>query len=305
MNTTVIRWMVESADRRVGCLGRIAGSAALALALAAPIISYAGESPAANPARAAAESRALRLMESDPPDWAAARAEFLRAAELGSVRAKSYLGWMHEHGRGVPQDLLEAARWYVKVAGAGVPEFAVKLGWMHLGGAFGPADQAGAERWFRQAIDRGHLPANVALASVMIADALGGIAVERVYEARRLLERAIEGGERIAAFFLARIYVEGVGGHPVHADPGAYYTRIAAEDGHAQMQGWLGLMHLKGDGVPVDRMEAAFWAALAAGGGDPLGRELHEALARELSAEERKAVMDRSLMWALDRSTQG
>jgi len=275
---------------------RSVGVMALVLLLAIPSFARAEASPWAE-----AEVRALQAMEAQPPEWRQAHAAFAEAAGLGSMRAKSYLGWLHEHGHGVERDPHEAARWYAEVAGSGVPEFAVKLGWMYLGGAAG-SDPVRAEQWFRLAIDAGHLPANVALASVFIADAVGGLAVERVNEACELLERALDGGERIAAFFLARLHVEGIGGHPVRPVQGAHYTRIAAEDGHAQMQGWLALMHLKGDGVPVDRSKAAFWAALAAGSDDPLGRTLHEALARELTADERKAVMERTLLWALDRS---
>jgi uncharacterized protein len=286
-----------------GAIVRRLALLALTLLVSVSALGQTGRTATGVPAWAASEAAALRLIEAESPDWISARAQLLRAAELGSVRAKSYLGWMSENGHGIEVDPQAAARWYAEVADAGVHEFAIKLGWMYLG-VIGP-DREAAERWFRHAIDAGHLPANVALASVLIADALGGLATERVFEARSLLEAALDGGERVAAFFLARLYVEGVGGHPVMADLGARYTRIAAEDGHAQMQGWLALMHLKGDGVAIDRMEAAFWAAVAAGNGDPLGRKLHEALAAELSADERKAVMNRSLLWAFDQQDRG
>lgn len=302
---------VSLAERLTGSVsvgaGRLAGTACmlcLAFAVAVPVVAHADVSRTSAPAWEESESTALRQIESDTPDWALVRMELERAVTLGSVRAKSYLGWIHENGHGVAADPVKAAHWYAEVADAGVHEFAVKLGWMYMGHAVGP-DREQAEHWFHQAIEGGHLPANVALASVLIADALGGLDTGRVFEARELLEAALAGGERVAAFFLARLYVEGVGGHPVAADLGARYTRLAAEDGHPQMQGWLALMHLKGDGVPVDRMEAAFWAAVAAGNGDPLGRKLHEALVAELSADERKAVMNRSLLWALDRQERG
>ena len=275
------------------------------VALVPASATVAGAPEAAAPAPwVDSEREALRLIEADPPDWTGAHEAFGQAATLGSIRAQSYLGWMYEHGHGVEANAHEAARRYAEVARAGGHEFALKLGWMYLGTTLGP-DREQAEHWFGQAIEAGYLPANVALASLLVADALGGVGVERVGEARGLLEYALARGERLAAFFLARLYVEGIGGHPVEPVLAARYTRLAAEDGHAQMQGWLALMHLKGDGVAVDRLEAAFWAALAAGAGDPLGRELHRVLAAELSEPERKAVMERTLLWALDQPERG
>lgn len=246
------------------------------------------------------ETAAHAYMAQDPPNWRAAHAAFGRAAELGSVRAKSYLGWLYEQGHGVDTNHVTAARWYAEVADAGVHDYAVKLGWMYMGSSSLTPDREKAEYWFGQAIAGDHLAANIALASVLIADALGGKSVERVFEARSLLEVALDGGERLAAFFLARLYVEGVGGHPIEDDLGARYTRMSAEDGHSQMQGWLAQMHLQGRGVPTDRLEAAFWAALAAAGDDPLGRRLHATLSETLSAEEQKTVLERTFRWALE-----
>ncbi len=247
------------------------------------------------------EARAQQLMSVDPPDWGGAYEQFEQAAALGSLSAASYLGWMHEHGHGVEVDHEAAAVWYRKVAEGGVHDYSVKLGWMYLGGSQLEVDRALAEQWFGRAIAAGYLPAHVALASVLVADALGGTATDRVYEARALLESALEGDVALAAFFLARLYVEGIGGHPVDEALGAKYTRISAEDGQALMQGWLARMYLEGRGVEADRMEAAFWAALAASGGDPLGRQLHAALIESMSEDERQAVMTRTMRWALER----
>ncbi|MGL1832698.1 tetratricopeptide repeat protein [Rhodocyclaceae bacterium SMB388] len=251
------------------------------------------------------ETKAHVLMQQNPPDWSGARDEFERAAALGSLRAQSYLGWMYEHGHGVAVDHEAAARHYAVLAEGGVHEFSIKLGWMYLGRSELTPDRARAEHWFRHGIDGGYLPANIALASVLIADAVGGIAVERVDEARSLLEPALESGQSLAAFFLARLYVEGIGGHPQDADLAARYTRISAEDGHPQMQGWLAQMYLDGAGVPVDVREAAFWAALAASGGDQTGARIHQALNETLGDAERQAVLERTVRWALERQAPG
>jgi uncharacterized protein len=272
--------------------------ALLALGTLAPASSTGFEDPPAVESIEVLERRAHDLMRQDPPDFAGARMWFERAALQGSPRAASYMGWFYENGQGVQRDHAMAARWYAEAAVAGAHDFALKLGWMYLGGSQLEPDRGLAEYWFRQAIDAGYHSAHIALASVLIADAVGGKDIQRVSEARELLETALENDHRLAAFFLARLYVEGVGGHPVDAELGARYARISAEDGQAQMQGWLARMYLEGHGIEADRTEAAFWAMLAAASGDPLGERIHQVLVLSLSEEEIHALVDRAMRWS-------
>lgn len=247
------------------------------------------------------EARAHELMRLDPPDWYGARLAFQAAAEQGSLTAASYLGWIYEHGHGVDRDHAASAEWYSKVAEGGVAEYSVKLGWMYLGNSELAQNRERAEAYFKQAIAADYLPGNVALASILIADAVGGLGHERMDESRELLEEALEGGLPLAALFLARLYVEGIGGHPVDKLLGVRYTRISAEDGQPVMQGWLARMYLEGWGVEVDVLEAAFWSLLAAAGGDPLGTQIRDAVLPTLSDTERESVMLRSMHWAFER----
>jgi uncharacterized protein len=248
-----------------------------------------------------AEARAHAHMALEPPDWDAARAAFAEAAEQGSPSAMSYLGWMYEKGHGVVRDGDQAAEWYGRAARAGAHDFAVKLGWMYLGGDGVDRDRDQAEFWFRHALDAGHVPARIAWASVLIADAQGGRDPERVFEARELLEQALEEGVTLAAYFLARIYIEGIGAQTVDDDLAAYYTRLGADDGHAQMQGWLALMYANGQGVERDLVAAAKWANLAAANGDPLGGRLRLMLDEQLDPEQVREARERAVDWALQQ----
>jgi uncharacterized protein len=244
------------------------------------------------------EARAHAAMAADPPDWEAARAAFLAAAEAGSPTAMSHLGWIYEEGHGVPPDGAQAAGWYARAANAGALEYAVKLGWMYLIGESVPRDRALAEAWFKAAIDAGYSPARIAWASVLIADAQGGAPAGNVEEARVLLERALDDGYPTAAFFLARIYLEGPGGHPMDEERAAHFTRIGAEAGNAQMQSWLAFMHVQGRGVAQDYLAAAVWANLAAAGGDSFGEQLLQLLEAQLSPEETAAARQAAADWA-------
>lgn len=236
-------------------------------------------------------------MARHPRDWQEIRHAYEVAAALGSLQAMSYVGWIHEHGHGTPRDLALAARWYGPVADSGADAFSIKLGWLYLRPELG-ADRVASEHWFGQAIARGSDSARVALASVWVADAHGGD-TRRLDEAHALLLTALEHGHPLASRFLARIHVEGIGGYPSTPELRLHYTRLAANDGQALMQGWLARRYLQGDGVPPDRLEAAFWAALSAAGEDPLGRELHADLQRELNDAQRRTVMERTVAWAL------
>ncbi len=270
----------------------------------ATIFACAAAAPTGNASDSAdawpsAEARAHAAMHADPPDWAAARAAFLEAAESGSPTAKSHLGWMYEEGHGVSVDGERAAHWYARAARAGAHDFAVKLGWMYLSGDAVARDRERAEYWFEFAIDADHAPARTAWASVLIGDAQGGRYTERLPEAHDLLVAALEQGHMVASYFLARLYIEGIGGHPTDAQRAAHYTRIGAEHGDARMQGWLAQMYLTGDGVEHDPVQAAMWSNLAAAGGDPTGNRLRVALEAELKPEQARQARQRAVDWAL------
>ena len=247
------------------------------------------------------EARAHVHMAQDPPDWSAARDAFAEAADSGSSTAMAYLGWIHEEGHGVPRDGGKAAKWYGRAAMAGADDFAVKLGWMYLGGQGVDSNRDLAEHWFRHAIDAGHGPARIAWASVLIADAQGGLNPESVFEARELLEVALEEGFELASYFLARLFIEGIGAHPVEDDMAAYYTRIGAESGDSRMQGWLALMFAEGRGVERNLVQASKWANLAAANGDRMGEDLRLVLEQELEPEAVQEARRLAVEWALEQ----
>jgi len=250
------------------------------------------------------ERAAHRAMAQTPPDWVAARAAFKRAAESGSTTAMSYLGWMHEQGHGVAVDGERAAFWYARAAGAGAPRFALKLGWMYLGGQGVAQSRERAEVWFRRALNADYAPARLALASVLIGDALGvepdqaGGVDAGVIEARELLEQALADGDVRASYFLARIYLEGIGGHPVSPTRAFEFASLGADAGMPGLQGWLALFYRDGVGTDVDPVAAAVWARLASAGGDPLGEALWLELQARLSADQRSDVETQVRRWA-------
>ena len=70
---------------------------------------------------------------------------------------------MYLNGAGVPQDYVEAVRWYRLAADQGDAEAQNNLGFMYANGRGGPQDYAEAERWWRLAADQGHADAQLGL----------------------------------------------------------------------------------------------------------------------------------------------
>jgi uncharacterized protein len=245
-----------------------------------------------------AEIAGQRHMEQKPVDWDAAREALAEAARDGSPTAMAHLGWIHEMGHGVRVSHPLAVIWYTRAVESGAGDLALKLGWLHLGGDEAVRDRGLAERWFRHVIDAGNPEGNVALASVLIADALGGKAPERVDEARELLESALDKGLPVAAYFLARIHLEGIGTQRVDHDRALPYVSSGSEYGDPRMQGWLAVMYARGHGVVVDPVESAKWAMLAAAGEDGLGRRLEQHYRAVLSEAELAEARRRALHWA-------
>jgi hypothetical protein len=70
---------------------------------------------------------------------------------------------MYENGQGVPQDDVEAVRWYRLAADQGLADAQDYLGRSYLDGRGVPQDDAEAARWFRAAATEGHAGAQFRL----------------------------------------------------------------------------------------------------------------------------------------------
>jgi TPR repeat protein len=76
------------------------------------------------------------------------------------------LGSMYYQGAGVPQDYVEAAKWYQKAADHGDSDAQTKLGNMYENGQGVPQDYAEAVKWYRKAADQGDPYAQISLGSM-------------------------------------------------------------------------------------------------------------------------------------------
>jgi len=89
-----------------------------------------------------------------PHDHAAAVTWYRKAADQGNASAQGNLGVMYELGRGVPQNYAEALKWYRKAADQGNASAQFALGLMYSTGHGVPQDYVLAHKWYNLAAAR-------------------------------------------------------------------------------------------------------------------------------------------------------
>ena len=148
----------------------------------------------------------------------------LEEANAGDAVAQQILGVAYDDGQGVPEDDVEAVKWYRLAALQGVADAQYELGMMYYNGTGVPQDYAEAAKWFRLAAEQGIAKAQYTLGA-MYANREG----------------------------VPQDYAEAV-----------KWFRLAAEQGLAVGQQFLGLAYALGEGVPEDDVEAYAWLSIAA-----------------------------------------
>ena len=99
-------------------------------------------------------------------DYDEARRLFQIAADQGNTWAQSWLGFMHEEGRGVEKSDAEACRWYREAADQGHAQAQCNLGVMYERGRGVRQDYVKAFLLFEMAANQGHALAQRRLGSV-------------------------------------------------------------------------------------------------------------------------------------------
>ena len=225
-------------------------------------------------------------------------------AEKGDAEAQGNLGWMYRDGEGVPQDYVEAAKWYRKAAEEGDAEAQSNLGWMYFFGYGVPRDKIEAAKWIRKAAEKGVpqddvLNINDVLMEVWYEKAAeqgdaeaqwelgllyyhgqdtpyhksnfhGKGAPQDYKKAAKWFQKAAEQGDVGAQHYLGTLYYHGQG-VPKNYKEAVKWFRKAAEQGLTLMQLYLGLIYAEGGGgVPKNDIEAYAWFLLAKANGEPI-----------------------------------
>jgi TPR repeat protein len=148
------------------------------------------------------------------------------AAEQGNAGAQYNLALLYEEGRGVPQSMGEAWRWYAKAAEQGHPEAQNNLGRLYATGQGVPADVQRAAYWYEKAADQGNVEAENNLADAYRA---GRGELCNMDKAFALYQAAAISGYAVAQHNLALMYANGNGTARNLAKAYAWLSEAAAE----------------------------------------------------------------------------
>jgi TPR repeat protein len=139
-----------------------------------------------------------------------------------------------------------------------------------------------------------------ALASSDAEAWLGAVQLDRGAdrEGLRHIQHAADAGSSEGAHRLALVYAQGLAGTPRDERRAVELFEKAAAAGHVRAQINLGILYMRGQGVPADLIQARAWLEKAAAGGDPqalytLGRALSESAGQAVADPVRAADLYR------------
>ena len=179
------------------------------------------------------------------------------AAAKGDAAAEYEIAQRFAEGRGVPENLAEAADWYDRAAKQGLPIAQFRLGAFYEKG-FG----------VKKDLDM----------------------------ARRLYTAAAEAGNAKAMHNLAVLYAEGIDGKPDYQNAAKWFLK-AADYGLPDSQYNLGILYGRGIGMPANLPEAYKWFSLAAREGDQEAASKRDDVGRRLDAASLAAATAAAQGW--------
>jgi localization factor PodJL len=179
------------------------------------------------------------------------------AAARGDASAEFEIATRYADGRGIPQNLAEAATWFERAASKGLAPAQFRLGGLYEKGI--------------------------------------GVG-KNVDTARRLYLAAAEAGNAKAMHNLAVLYAEGVEGKPDY-QTAARWFRKASDHGVIDSQFNLGVLYARGIGVETDLKEAFKWFALASREGDQQAASKRDEISSRLDPQALAAAMASAQAW--------
>ncbi len=212
--------------------------------------------------------------------------ELSHAARQGDPKAQYLYGTMLKDGVGLPSpDLAAAASWYTRAAESGYADAQLNLGYMMYHGIGRAKDANGGVYWYRKAAEQGVAAAQYNLGKVMW-DGTG--TDKNRTEAQLWFLKAAEQGMAEAQFALS---VALMAAEPPQDADAAMWMQRAANQGEPRAYAKMAGLYTLGRGVPKDLIQAAKWAVLAEGAGDPMARDLRMQLNEDLTTEQIQQAM--------------
>lgn len=200
-----------------------------------------------------------------PKDLARAARLFGEAADAGDARARNNLGLMLARGEGAPQDYEKAVELFRKAAAQGQSQAMYNLGVMYENGFGIDRDEAKARELYAQA---GRTGGDSAADAVSDSGLLYDPRLQPLDMTKARAEdfaTAAGNGDPVAMFLLG--YVEAMDETQGGASLAATWFERAARLGLPAAMANLGLLHIRGRGVPQDYVVGYMCLNLAAAAG--------------------------------------
>ncbi len=231
----------------------------------------------------------------------AAVRQFWQLALQGDVQAQYYLAYMLDNGVGVAEDVIEAARWYLKAAERRHLPSMVAAGYIYSIGRGIVQDDVEAVKWFHAAAVMGDPIAQNNLAT-LLREGRGVEQKKSLLAAQWYMQAAMQGNVQ-AQYNLATMYRVGEGIKKNEAEALRWYLAAAAK-GDKGAERVLGYMYRSGKGVEANDKTALYWYRRAAEKGDVIAQFAVASMYEEGKGDPGKGVGDASI-WYLRAAEQG
>jgi TPR repeat protein len=217
--------------------------------------------------------------------------ELIQAAQEYSQFA---LGRLYETGKGVPVDMEEAVRWFVRAADLGYDRAQLHLGRLFRDGAANvPQNGQLAEQYFKKAADARNV---AAMNEIGLMYLKGKSVTANAKTAHDWFERASAAGSVEGDYNLGLLYQAGYNGQPDFVRAAESFERAAnARDGLSMLA--LGDLYASGKGLPQNKVRAHMWYDLAKDNGAPAGAQRLAALEPGMTPQQIAQAQDARNAW--------
>jgi TPR repeat protein len=214
-------------------------------------------------------------------DYTSAIRIFKKCAGENDPSCQAMLGFMYNHGQGVEKDYGEAARLYTLAAAEGNSLAEVKLAHLYKFGWGVQKDVNFAVSLYKRAASRD--PEAALSLGLMYLN--GDDVLQDYSEAMIWLKLAAEQGDSYAQSRIGSMYFRGEGVTMDYANA-SYWFKLAAEQGDSWSHLHLGILSERGIATLQDKVKAHMWYNLAAAGGQKIGAEKRNEVARGMTNQQ-------------------
>lgn len=207
------------------------------------------------------------------------------AANKGDARAQNNLGLMYVRGEGTTQDYTEAAKWFTAAANQGLSKAMTNLGVMYDNGFGVPQDDNKAIELYRLGGATSSIDAKQKITGTQFVYDPRFAPIDPETATPDAFAVAAGQGDPVALFLMAYVYSGAAKIKPDYVKAAELYLK-AAESGLPAAMANLGLMHIRGQGVPQDYVYGYMWASLAAAAGLVEAVQIRDSIASSLNPEQ-------------------